>query len=180
MAISSNTFNYFGGAIQDIFSIGASKARAQGQRLEASQYDLAAGQARHNEELSKVSTEIKTAQQQRAFLKTTGAQQAGVAAAGFSSSGSALDLMRESAQQGALERGVLQQQGLIEQESFEVQAKSFDIMAQASRLSADASDKAADNAWWTAGVKIAAGIGSLYTGGVGPSTDTIDEVVGGG
>ena len=162
MAISSSTFNYFGGAIQDIFSIDASRARATGQRLEAGQYDLAANLARQNEQYTKTSTEIKEVQLQRDYLKTAGAQQAGVAAAGFESSGSALDLMRESASQSALAKGVASQQGLIEEAGFEEQAKSFDIMAQASRLSADASDKAASNAMWTAGFKIAAGVGSLF------------------
>ncbi len=177
---SSTTFDYFGGAVKDVFSVGASHARATGQRIEAQEYDLAAQLARQNKQFTETSTEIKGAQQQRDFFKTMGAQQASIASAGFENSGSAVDLMRESASQGALAHGVLAQQGLIEEASFETQARSFDLMAQASRLSADESDRAADMAWVTAGIKVGAGIASLYTGGVGPSTDLIDKSVGGG
>lgn len=163
MALGGQTVQLFSSAVQDIFSIGAYEAKAKGQRLEAEQYDIASAAARHNAVLAGVSTEIRTAQQQRSFLKTMGAQQAGVAFAGFGAGGTALDLLRESTAQGALEKGVLEQQGLIEAESYEVQAKSYDLMAQASRLSAEASEEAADNAWWTAGLKGTAAVATLFT-----------------
>lgn len=163
MAVSGQTINLFSSAIDDIFSRGAHEARAEGQRLEAEQYGLASQFARQNMEFTRASTDIKTAQQQRDFFKTMGSQQAGVAFAGFSSSGSALDLLRESTQQGALTKGVIEQQGQIDIMGFEQQAKSFDLMAQAANLSAQASEDAADNALWTAGFKIAAGTATLFT-----------------
>jgi hypothetical protein len=54
-----------------------------------------------------------------------------------------VDLLPDSAAQGALTKAVLGQQGLIEEAGYEEQAKSYALMAQASRMSADAEDKAA-------------------------------------
>jgi hypothetical protein len=58
-------------------------------------------------------------------------------------SGSALDLLRDSASQGALTKATLQQQGIIDQDSYEAQAKSYDLMQQSALVAATAADKAA-------------------------------------
>lgn len=166
MAFGSTTVNLIGGAVQDLMGSKSHRLRAKGQRLEAQAYDESAGLAEKNKLFSKVSTDIKMAQQEREFLKTYGGAQADVAAAGFSESGSALDLLRESASQGALAKSVLSQQGLMEEESYAVQAKSFRLMAEASRMSAEASENAAKSSEFGGIVKLVAAGASLFTGGL--------------
>jgi hypothetical protein len=68
--------------------------------------------------------------------QTIGGQRASVAAAGFASGGSAGDIMRDSASQGALAKGVLAQQGVISEAGYDEQAKSFQTMAAAGRTTA--------------------------------------------
>lgn len=160
MAFGTATLTLASGAVNDIFAHDAFQTKAKGQRLEAEQYGSAAGLARQNEQFTKTSTEIKQAQLDREMFKTLGGQQADVAAGGFEASGSALDLLRDSASQGALTKAVAGQQGLIQEAGYEQQAKSFDLMQKASLQSADASDKAASNSYITAALK---GIGAVAT-----------------
>jgi hypothetical protein len=60
-----------------------------------------------NEAYTEQSTRIQQKQLDRQVTQTIGGQAASVAGAGFSSGGTALNLMRDSASQGALARGVL-------------------------------------------------------------------------
>jgi hypothetical protein len=135
---SANQFSAAGTAVSDLFGGIGLLYKAKGSRLEAQQYDKAAGLARLNKQFAETSTEIKVAQEQRDIFKQVGEQQADVAAAGFEASGSALDLLRESASQGALAKAVIGQQGLIEEAGYEEQAQSYDLMAKASRQAAKA------------------------------------------
>jgi hypothetical protein len=112
------------------------RTKAQGDLAEAGNYDLASELARENEAFTDQSTRIQQTQLDRQVTQAIGGQQAGVASAGFASSGSALDLMRDSASQGALAKGVLAQQGTITEAGFEEQAKSFDTMATTGRATA--------------------------------------------
>jgi hypothetical protein len=112
------------------------RLKAQGDLAEASNYDIAATLAQQNEAFTAQSTRVQQAQLDRQITQTIGGQQASVAGAGFASSGSALDIMRDSASQGALARGVLAQQGTITEAGFEEQAKSFQTMAAAGRTTA--------------------------------------------
>jgi len=162
MALGSSTFQAIGGAVQDIFSAQGLRAKAQGNRLEAQQYDMAAGLARQNEQFAKTSTEIKQFQTQRGIYQTLGQQAADVAASGFEATGSALDLLRDSASQGALHKAVLSQQGLIEEAGYEEQAQSYNLMAQSARIAADANEDAAGALGWTAAIKGVAAIASLF------------------
>lgn len=163
MAFGLETFSSAGGAVGDLFAAGAMRTRAQGQRLEAEQYDLAAGLAEQNKQFSITSTAIKQTQEQRSIQSTIGGQKADIASAGFEESGSALDLLRDSASQGALTKAVLSQQGLIEEATYDEQAKAYSLMAQASRLSADASDHTAVGLMWSGGIKAATSFASLFT-----------------
>jgi hypothetical protein len=112
------------------------RTKARGDLAEASNYDLAAGLARQNEAYTEQSTRIQQAQLDRQVTQTIGGQQASVAGAGFAASGSALDILRDSASQGALAKGVLAQQGVISEAGYEEQAKSFDTMSAAGRATA--------------------------------------------
>lgn len=114
------------------------RTKAAGDIAEATNYDLAAGLARENETFTEASNRIQQFQLSRNITSMIGTQRAGVAASGFSSSGSALDIMRDSAAQGALSKGVLGMQNMITEAGFEEQAKSFDTMSAAGRATAAA------------------------------------------
>lgn len=176
--LSSSVFSNVGGAVSDLYSARGLKTKAEGNRLEAEQYDLAAAFARRNEQYAKTSTEIKDYQLTRGIGLTLGQQSADVAASGFGAAGSALDLMRDSAAQGALARGVLQAQGMIEVEGYEQQAKSYDIMAKASRMAADANEEAAGGMRWGAALKGAAA-GASMGSAFGPWGAAAGGVIGG-
>lgn len=120
------------------------RIKAQGDLAESDNYDQAATLAQQNEAFTEQSTRIQDMQQQRQITQTIGGQQAGVAAAGFASGGSAGDLMRDSANQGALARGVLAQQGTITEAGYNEQAQSFQTMSAAGRATAAAEMTDAD------------------------------------
>ena len=120
------------------------RTKAQGDLAESDNYDLASALARENEAYTQQSTRLQQSQLDRQLTQTIGGQRASVAAAGFSSGGSAGDIMRDSASQGALAHGVLGQQGSITEAGFEEQAKSFDTMSRAGRATAAAEYGIAD------------------------------------
>lgn len=166
MALGPATFTAVGGAVSDLFSASAFRTKAAGSRIEAQEYDLAGTLARQNKQYTETSTELKTYQADRALTQTLGGMKADVAGSGFAMSGSALDLMRDSATQGAITKAVIGQQGLIEEAGFEEQAKSYDLMASASRMAADADEKAATGLGITAAIKGVAAVASLFSGGI--------------
>jgi hypothetical protein len=112
------------------------RIKAQGDLAEAHNYDLAGGLALQNEAYTAQSTRVQQSQLDRQITQTIGGQQASVAGAGFAEGGSAGDILRDSASQGALAHGVLGQQGAITEAGFDEQAKSFQTMADAGRATA--------------------------------------------
>ena len=151
----------FGGAVSDLFSASAFRSKAAGLRIEGQEYTLAAGLADQNEKFTEQSTAIQETQLNRQIEKTLGQQQAAVASSGFSNSGSYLDLLRDSANQGALTKAVLSQQGLITEEGYDEQAASYRLMNDAANMAAGAADKAAFGANISAGIKFASALFSL-------------------
>ena len=135
---SPNSYSAAGNAVSDLSGGIGLLYKAKGSRLEAQAYDKAAALARLNKQVEISSTEIKETQAQRDIFKQTGETQADVASAGFEASGSALDILRESASQGALMKATISQQGLITEAGYEEQAESYDLMAKASREAAKA------------------------------------------
>lgn len=162
MAFGNATLTDIGGTVSDLFGASADRAKAAGDRIEAQNYDLASSLASENEKFTETSTAIKQAQLDRNIYQTIGGEQADVAGAGFANSGSALDLMRDSAAQGALTKAVAGQQGLITEAGYQEQAQSYTNMAGAARMAANAEDNAAVGADITAGIKGAAAIATLY------------------
>lgn len=176
MAFGGSTFTDTAGAVSDLFAASADQSKAQGLRLKAQgdalegqNYDLASTLALQNEQFATTSTAIKQAQNDRNIYQTIGGQQADVAGAGFAASGSALDIMRDSASQGALTKAVAGQQGLIQEAGYQEQATSYQnlskaagIAVEADNVAADAADKAAEGADITAGIKGAAAIATLF------------------
>jgi|KBSMisStandDraft_5_1062788.scaffolds.fasta_scaffold87455_1 hypothetical protein len=159
--ISTSTIGNVGGAVSDLFSgfgklaEGDLKAKglniqAEGLRLkakgdlaEAENYDLASGLAKENKQFTEASTAIQQSQLDRNNYLQIGGQRADVAGAGFAESGSALDILRDSAQQGALARAVLGQQGHITEAGYQEQADSFTTLASAARVTAAGEEKIA-------------------------------------
>ncbi len=80
--------------------------QSKGMADEATQYAIAGNLSTQNAETELVSGQIQQFQTMRQLTKTLGAQTAGVAGAGFQSSGSAIDLARSSLQQGLLQSQV--------------------------------------------------------------------------
>jgi len=161
MALGSSTFTDIGGAVSDIFSAQAYELKAQGNILEGEEYGVAQTLALQNEQFAKESTDIKSAQENRSIYQTLGGQRAEVASAGMAESGSALDILRDSAEQGALTTAVIQRQGLMEEANYAEQAQSYGLMQQAANVAAQADEKAATGAEWAAGIKGVAALASV-------------------
>lgn len=161
MAFGPGTITSIGGAANDLFAADAHRAKARGDVFEQKNYDLAGDLADQNAKFTETSTAIKLVQGDRQLYQTLGGQAADVAGAGFAASGSALDLMRDSASQGALTHAVAAEQGQITEAGYQEQATSFRNMSGAAQVAIDAENKAADNAWITAGIKGVAAAASL-------------------
>lgn len=161
MAVGPQTFSDLGGAVSDIFagfgaeeqaqlkaqglnieaqgetiSSQATELQAQGDIAEATQYGYAQTLAQQNAAYTAASTNISATQQERQTTMTIGSQKAAVGGAGLAESGSALDLLRNSAQQGALAQGVLVTQGQMQEAGYEEQAQSYAVMQSAAQQTA--------------------------------------------
>jgi hypothetical protein len=159
--LSSSTFSDIGGVFSDLAAASGFKTKAAGLRVESEEYLQAAAFADLNEKYTEQSTAVQEAQASRSIEKTLGQQQADVAANNFEEAGSALDLLRDSATQGALQKAVLQQQGLITEAGYEQQAASYRLMSSAADMAAGAADRAAKGAQIDAYIKGAAAIVSV-------------------
>lgn len=102
-----------------------------GSLFEASGYAQAASIAKQNAAITKLSTDIQQTQTARQAFQVMGSQQANVASAGFSEGGSALDLLKSSAQQASLQKGLVAYQGLINQNAWLEKAAADQGMANA-------------------------------------------------
>jgi hypothetical protein len=112
------------------------RIKASGDLAEAGEYDLAGNLATKNEKFTEQSVAIQQMQQERNTTMQIGGQRAEIAGAGGAESGSALDILRDSASQGALAKQVLGQQGLITEAGYDEQAKSYQLMASTARTTA--------------------------------------------
>jgi hypothetical protein len=135
---NAQAFGGFGAAATDLGAYYGTKAKAAGDIAEAGEYSLAAQLAQQNAQFTVQSTQIKEAQQQREITQAIGKTTAQFGGAGFAESGSALDILRESASQGALTKAVTSEQGLITEEGYKEQAASYNLMATAANNAAHA------------------------------------------
>jgi hypothetical protein len=158
--LSGSFFSGIGGALSDLYSADAMRAKGKGSRIEAEQYMQAAAFAQQNALFTQQSTAIKQYQTSRGIVRTLGSQAAEVAASGFAASGSALDLERDSAIQGAITKAALAQQGKIEEAGYEQQAASYRLMASAASEAATAADHAAVGMQYSAIIK---GAGAAFS-----------------
>jgi hypothetical protein len=157
MAGLGRAIGLFGTGVSDLFGAQASKITAQGDWAAAQSYTAAAGIARKNESLTNLSTEIQEAQTNRKVLQTIGGQTAAEGAANVGQGGSAGDLLRESMQQGALAKTLVQTQGAIKANAFEEQALAYTSMSTAAKAASNAADEAAKGQTFGAAFSFAGG-----------------------
>jgi hypothetical protein len=164
MAFSSATGGAAGATVSDLFQGFADQTKAKGDYAEAANYNLAADYANQEAAFTKQSTAIQQFQQGRELTKSLGQTAADVAGAGFATGGSAIDLLRDSASQGALAKAVRGEQGLITEQGYQEQASSFESMANAAVLAGGEANKAATGDFIGAGISGATAIASLGMG----------------
>lgn len=154
----------FGTMVSDFYASDADKAKAsadeaqgtaaragaqadllkgQGDLVEGEMYGTAASLADTNAAFTAQSTAIQTAQADRSLFGVLGSESAGIASSGFGEGGSAGDILRSSASQGALNRAVLGQQGLITEAGYQEQASSYRSMQTAAGIASQAEDVSA-------------------------------------
>lgn len=171
MAFGPETIAAFGGAANDLFSAPATakgmRLKAQGDLVEGENYDKAATLARQNEQFTEQSTAVKDMMSARQIQQGIGTETADIAGAGFARSGSALDLLRDSAQQGAIQHQLITQQGLITEAGYNEQASAYSNLANFARYSASVQNEQADSAetagFISAGFKAATAMATLFT-----------------
>lgn len=164
MAFGPSTISGIGSGVSDLFAASADEAKAQYDITEGQEYSLASQLATQNAQFTEQSTAIKEAQLNREVTASLGKTQADVAGAGFATGGSALDILRSSAQQGALTKAVASEQGLITEAGYKEQAQSYDLMATAANNAASAEKTAATGADIAAGLSFASAAVSLIPG----------------
>lgn len=128
MPLSAGGFADLGSAASSIFGAAGSAASAKGLSKAA----VFAGQ---NAEIAAQSTRIQQTMAQRQITQTLGGQRADVAGSGLAASGSALDLMRDSAQQGALTKQLISAQGAISVNGYQAEQASYEAQASAAKAS---------------------------------------------
>lgn len=120
--------DYFGAAKTLIGGVGdflGSQSKTQGAELASQTYAQAA-------QLTKTSTAIKEAMLSRDIYKTLGGMRASASASGLAVSGSAQDLIQDSARQGAIAKALVGIQGRIDFEAFKAKSQAASQEASAS------------------------------------------------
>lgn len=106
------------GAVSDLFG-------AFGSFEAASGYSQASKSAYKEADLTRRSTAISEQQKDVETFKIIGSQEASVAGAGFANTGSAGDLLRMSAQQAALSKQLIANQGEITAQGYEAEGAQY-------------------------------------------------------
>lgn len=122
--LSTSTFGDLGGAVSDIFG-------AIGDKAEAGAYSEASTLAGQNAQIAAASGRIQQVQSDRQIYQSIGGSKADVAGAGLAASGSALDVIRSSTQQGALQKALIANQTSINVNGYQEEASAYQGMASA-------------------------------------------------
>jgi hypothetical protein len=158
---SSQTFTDASAATSDIFAGFADADKRKGDELEQQSDTAAAALADQNAQFTAMSTGIKEAQQNREVTQALGKTTAEVAGAGFAQSGSALDILRDSAQQGSLAKAVTSEQGQITEAGYQEQAASYTNMAAAAGDAAKGESLAQIGSFVAGGISAVASLAML-------------------
>lgn len=138
-----------GTGISDIFA-------GQGDLADAKSLKKAAKLEDVNARLAGASKDIQHQAAARDIYQVMGGQQSDIAAAGFKMSGTALDIVRSSAQQGALTQSLIENQGNIDIQSHVIAAANL-------RAQAASAQNAAKGAGISGLFGIATGVLSLFS-----------------
>ncbi len=125
----AGTTSGIGGAVSDLFA-------GQGDLAEATNYDLASQYATTEAQFTKSATNISREQANRQLTQAIGSEKAGYAGGGLTLGGSAGDVLRSSAQQGALTKATINYQASETALGFTEQAQSYSNLADAARSAA--------------------------------------------
>lgn len=172
MAISDNAVGGISGGVSDIFAGFGDLDKAQGADLEGQSYTEAAGLALEDKQFTQTSTAIKQNQADRELFTSMGRTTAAGTGSGLDVSGSAVDILRQSASEGATAKAVAGQQGLITEAGYQEQSDSYNLMASAADKAASADKTAAIGSFIAGGINIVAGLASLGGGGAAPLAPT--------
>ncbi len=162
MAIGQSTFSNLGGAVSDLFAADADRFKAQGAAFEKQNYDLAATLADQNAQYTEWTTNVKAQMADRTTYQALGSATAAIANSGLSTSGSALDILHESAANGALAKENATTQGNITEAGYQEQAQSYRNMSQAAQVAIEADNEAATGADISGAIKGIASIASIF------------------
>lgn len=163
MAFGASTVNNIGGAVSDLFSADAYRLKAQGAEFEKENYDLAGTLADQNAKYTEWTTGVKAQMADRTTYQALGSATAAVAASGLKTSGSALDLLHESAANGQLAKETAITQGNINEAGYQEQAQSYRNMSKAADVAIQADNEAATGAEVSSVFKGIAALTSLFT-----------------
>lgn len=176
MGTTGNWIGQLGGAVGSLFT-------SEGNAAEANSYTSAASLDEQNAQLTAASTRIQATQEARTVSQSLGTTVADVAGAGFTESGSALAILKSSAQQGALASSLINIQGAINENAYAAEAGANTAKAKAANeantagtISAIASIGGAlvdgSTQLASAGKTVATGIQKIFSGSGG--TDVAD------
>lgn len=149
-------FDGLGGAVDTIFGGLGAFDTAKGYKSQAKGYERAAEISRINRGISQQASDIEMVQAERDIYRTTGAQTAAIGANNLSATGSALDILKDSAQQGSMTRQLLGRQSAIQDLAYEQEELSFLGQAEAAKAAAKSSKKSGIGGLISGGIKIAA------------------------
>lgn len=96
-------------------------------------YEKAGRYSTQSADLTAASTRIQLAQKDREIFSVLGGQRSDIASSGALASGSALDIIRSSAQQASLSKQLIEHQGLITELGFSAQAEAYKAQAGAAK-----------------------------------------------
>jgi hypothetical protein len=107
----------------------SSMLEAEGSTTEATNYTLAGTLAEQNAQFTAQNTALQEGMAERQIYQGLSTTTAGVGGAGFSNSGSAYYLMSSGQAQGALQKGLIENQGAITEAGYQEQAESYNNLA---------------------------------------------------
>jgi hypothetical protein len=108
--------------------------QGQGDVIEGQAYGEAASLAELNAQYTKTATNVAVAQGQQQIYQTIGGVKASAGSAGLTTGGTAGDILRMSASQGALNQDITLSQGQINVAGYNEQAQSYQAMQSAAML----------------------------------------------
>lgn len=191
MKLSADLFSGLGSAVGDIFGGAAAVSSASGYKASAAAYRGTAQLYREqgaiygqmgevsatNADIAGAGAKLQEVQAGREIYKVLGGQRADIAASGLDTTGSALDIIRSSTQQGQLQLGVLRNQGMLEQQGYKEEQLSYQAMGKASDAASTAALGQASMADAQASAVKKSGAGGIL-GGVLKGVGAIASVAG--